>query len=72
MLTFLDSLRRFDRSRSSLPGEHWATFATGLYYLRGRRGRGGLLSKAFGLALVARALSGRDGALAVLRRRRAA
>lgn len=70
MLTFLNDLRRLDRSRPGVPGEHWATFGTGLYYLlRKRRGIvGALASKALGLALVARALGGRDGAIAVLRR----
>lgn len=70
MLTFLHNLRRLDRSRPGVPGEHWATFGTGLYYLlRQRRGIvGALASKALGLALLARALSGRDGAMAVLRR----
>lgn len=70
MFDVMNALRRFDRGRPSLPGEHWATFATGVYYLtRRQRGLvGGLAAKAFGMALVLRAISGRDGALAMLRR----
>lgn len=70
MLNALHAVRRLDRNRPSLPGEHWATFAIGLrYLLRQRRGAlGSVGSKALGLALIARALTGRDGAIAMLRR----
>ena len=65
-----DRLRAFDRNRPSLPGEHWAAFALGLYLLfRRRRGVLGRTASALaGGALVARALSGRDGAIAMLSR----
>jgi hypothetical protein len=66
----VDRLRHFDQRRPSLPGEHWAAFALGLYFLLRRRT--GFLGRAAsvmaGGALVARALSGRDGAIAMLRR----
>ena len=63
-------LRRFDHGRHSLPGEHWATFALGLYFLQHRPASalGRVASLVAGAAFVARALSGRDGALAMWRR----
>jgi hypothetical protein len=63
-------LRRFDHGRHSLPGEHWATFALGLYFLQHRPASalGRVASVVAGVALVARALSGRDGAVAMWRR----
>jgi hypothetical protein len=66
----LARLRELDRRRHSWPGEHWIAFAAGLYLLqRSRPTRlGRLASVATGVALVARALSGRDGAIALLRR----
>lgn len=68
--SLLARLRELDRSRHSWPGEHWIAFAAGLYFLqRSRPTRlGRLASVATGVALVARALSGRDGAIALLRR----
>jgi hypothetical protein len=68
--SWLDRLRRLDRSRASWPGEHWITFASGLYFLmRSRRtALGRAASVATGAALVARAMSGRDGAVAMLSR----
>ena len=68
--SFLARLRELDRSRHSWPGEHWIAFAAGLYFLRRERptALGRLASIATGVALVARALSGRDGAIALLRR----
>jgi hypothetical protein len=68
--SLLARLRELDRSRHSWPGEHWIAFAAGLYLLqRSRPTRlGRLASAAAGVALVARALSGRDGAIALLRR----
>jgi len=64
------SLRRWDQRRHGLPAEHWATFALGLYLLKRRRSGplGWLLSRAAGAGLVARALSGRDGAVQVYQR----
>ena len=55
--SWLDRLRRRDRSRASWPGEHWITFASGLYFLmRSRRtALGRAASVATGAALVARA-----------------
>lgn len=66
----LQRLRRFDQGRHSLPGEHWATFALGLYFLQHRPASalGRAASVLAGAALIARALSGRDGAVAMWRR----
>lgn len=67
--SLLDQLKRFDDERPSVPGEHWLTFAAGLYLLLrpNRTSVGKLASVAGGGLLVARALSGRDGLLALLR-----
>jgi hypothetical protein len=62
--TTLDTLRRWDDQRPSLPGEHWLALAFGLRMLASR----GLVSKALGAALVYRAVSGRDGLSALLGR----
>ena len=71
--TALDRLRKFDEKRPGVPGEHWFAFATGMYFLLRRRRTvmGRLTSAATGVAMIARAVSGRDGALAVMRRARA-
>jgi Protein of unknown function (DUF3606) len=68
--SLLAALRDVDESRPSLPGEHWAAFGFGLYLLLRRRssGVGRLASMFAGTALMARALSGRDGAIAMWRR----
>ena len=68
--SLIGRLRRFDRRRSSLPGEHWLTFAAGLYFLARRRPPvlGRVAAVATGGALLARALSGRDGPFGMLRR----
>lgn len=68
--SFLARLRSFDEGRSSIPGEHWLGVGLGLYFLLRRRqtALGRLGSMALGAAFVARGLSGRDGAIAVLRR----
>ena len=60
----LARLRELDCRRHSWPGEHWFAFAAGLYFLQRSRATrlGRLASVATGVALVARALSGRDGA----------
>jgi hypothetical protein len=70
--SLVEELRAFDHARPSLPGEHWAAFGLGLYLLlRRRRGSvGGVASMVAGAALVARALSGRDGAIAMFGRAR--
>jgi hypothetical protein len=70
--SLLAALRDFDEARPSLPGEHWTAFGLGLYLLlrRRRTSAGRLASMVAGATLVARALSGRDGAIAVLRRTR--
>lgn len=62
--------RDLDQRRPSMPGEHWMTFATGLYFLLRRRPTvlGRLASMAMGGAAVARALSGRDGAIQMYKR----
>ena len=64
----IERLRRWDERRPSLPGEHWITAAAGVYLLLARRSSvtARLLSAAAGAALIARALSGRDGPLAAL------
>ena len=56
-------LRRFDEERPGFPGEHWLALAAGLWLLGRGRGTslGGLATLALGVALVARAASGRDG-----------
>ncbi|MBA4263697.1 MAG: hypothetical protein C0453_01325 [Comamonadaceae bacterium] len=63
----LRAVKRFDESRPSLPGEHWAVFATALALLRVAARSGSpwlaLAAGASGLGLVWRALSGRDGLL---------
>ena len=68
--SLLAALRDFDEARPSLPGEHWAAFGLGLYLLlRGRASTAGrLASMVAGTMLIARALTGRDGAIAVWRR----
>ncbi len=68
--SLLERLREFDDSRPSLPGEHWFAFGVGLYFLLSRRHSvaGRLASMALGAAFIARAITGRDGAIAVLSR----
>ena len=68
--SFFAALRDFDEARPSVPGEHWAAFGLGLYFLLRRRRTmvGRLASMGSGVTLIARALSGRDGAIAMWRR----
>ena len=68
--SIVQRLARYDHERPSLPGEHWLTFGFGLYLLVRRRRTtvARLASLAAGTLLVSRALAGRDGALAALRR----
>ena len=72
----LKQLQQWDQRRSGVPGEHWATFGTGLALLgMARPGRSPLLravAGAAGVALVWRAASGRDGFLQAVRSNRAA
>jgi hypothetical protein len=64
----LEQLVRWDNARPSVPGEHWLSFGLGVYLLTRHRNTavGQLASGALGILLIARALTGRDGALAVL------
>ncbi len=64
----LRRLQRWDAQRPGVPGEHWLAFALGIYLLvRRRHGPAArLASLAVGMFFVGRALSGRDGAIAVL------
>jgi hypothetical protein len=64
----LEQLRAFDEQRPSIPGEHWFAFGIGLYLLtrRPRTTLGRLASMLAGGAFVARALTGRDGLIALL------
>lgn len=68
--SLLDRLREFDENRPSLPGEHWLAFGVGLYFLLSRRRSVAerLASMVVGAAFIARAVTGRDGAIAVLNR----
>lgn len=68
----LRSAQRWDAERPRLPAEHWLVLRAGLLALRGagrsRSLAGRLLGRALGGALIARAASGRDGAVAKLAR----
>ncbi len=66
--SLFDRLLRWDAQRRGFPGEHWLAVAAGLYLLaRPRRSSATRMVAALaGSALIARALSGRDGALAQL------
>lgn len=68
--SLLDRLVQLDRQRPGIPGEHWLAFAAGVYLLlqSRRTATGRLASTAAGALLVARALTGRDGAIAYLER----
>ena len=66
----LERLKRIDNARPSFPGEHLLTFGAGFWLLKRSSGSftGAVLSTLVGGALVARALTGRDGLIAVLKR----
>ena len=68
--SLIERLRRYDQARPGLPGEHWFALAAGLWLLT--RGRASTLERiaalAAGVALVARAASGRDGLPGMLAR----
>ena len=69
----LAQVKRFDDQRPGVPGEHWFAFGTGAaLLLRGRRAASpGWRAAAMrgGALFVLRAVSGRDGGLARLKRR---
>lgn len=71
-IDILRKLRRTDQRRDGVPGEHWATFGTSLavfQWASGRRSKGlRLLGMTAAGLLLLRALSGRDGPLARMRR----
>lgn len=71
MLSTLRRLKSVDARRKSLPAEHWLTAGAGLWFLSSAKKNPSILSRTLrrgiGLALLARAASGRDG-LARLRR----
>ena len=70
--SLIQRLRRYDDARPGLPGEHWFALAAGLWLLT--RGRDSTLERiaalATGVALVARAMGGRDGLAGILARRK--
>lgn len=69
----LRALRAADQRRAGVPGEHWATFGAAVSALAAARSirspwlRG--LTMVVGGVLVLRAISGRDGAVAVAKRK---
>jgi len=67
----LRQLQRWDDRRSSVPGEHWAAFGTGIALLQvAKTSRSPWLRIAagvVGVAMVWRAASGRDGFLRQIR-----
>ena len=69
----LRRLRAADRARPGVPGEHWATFGAAVSALASARAiRSPLLRTVaivVGGVLVLRAISGRDGAIAVAKRK---
>lgn len=69
----LAQVKRFDDQRPSVPGEHWFAFGTGAaLLLRGRRSASPAWRTAAtlgGALFLLRAVSGRDGLLAWLKRR---
>jgi hypothetical protein len=69
----LRALRAADQRRAGVPGEHWATFGAALTALGAARSiRSPWLRTAtfvVGGVLVLRAISGRDGALALAKRK---
>lgn len=63
----LKQLQQWDQERSGVPGEHWATFGTGVALLGMARARQSPLLRLVigvaGVAFIWRAASGRDGFL---------
>jgi hypothetical protein len=75
-ITLAQNLRRLrtaDRARDGVPGEHWATFGAAIGVLGAASGIRSPLLRTLALlaggALVLRAISGRDGAVAVVKRK---
>jgi hypothetical protein len=70
--SLMERLRRYDEARPGIPGEHWFALAAGLWLMT--RGRTSTLERiaalATGAALVARAVSGRDGLSGMLARQK--
>jgi len=68
----IEALRDWDERRPSLPGEHWLTATIGIFLLLrpGKSVLGRVAYAGAGALLLIRALSGRDGPLAALERRR--
>lgn len=66
------NLRQWDEARPGFPGEHWLVLGAGLLVLQQARRSdsvlGSLVAGAIGSALVTRAASGRDGAIAIVGR----
>jgi len=64
----LERLRQWDEARPGLPGEHWLAFGLGLFLVTRRPSHplARACSVLAGTALLARALSGRDGPIAAL------
>ncbi len=65
LLSALRHFKRADQARPSVPGEHWLTASAGMWLLTSAGKRptmaGRLVFGGLGLALLARAASGRDG-----------
>lgn len=72
MARFLNRLRAIDEQRPGFPGEHLLTFGAGSLLLRSARRRHSRVARTLatlaGAALIARALSGRDGVRRLARR----
>lgn len=68
----IQDLREWDDARPGFKGEHWLVLGAGvLALMRARRAEstmGRLVGSAIGTALITRAATGRDGAIAVARR----
>ncbi|WP_046112625.1 hypothetical protein [Aquincola tertiaricarbonis] len=62
----LRQIKAYDDQRPSLPGEHWLALGAGALMLLWGARRHSLLATTAGLALLARAASGRDGLRSVL------
>lgn len=69
-MPLLEAIRRLDDARPTLPGEHWLTALLGLYVLlhQPRHPAVRAVSMLAGVALLARAVTGRDGLIAYLER----
>ncbi len=65
VMSLLRRLKTADKARPSMPGEHWFTASAGMWLLSSARKRSSLAGRlvlgGLGVALLARAASGRDG-----------